>query len=402
MECPTHKQTGVVRAVRLILLLWLSLAGSTLTRADTKEVCRPPTGVNCDDPRQWKLHYPVCACTDLRYADPRFSDALTRWKQTYGPGRSDPSPSKGIFGYESPPQWHPSAVKVESRSKPGRLCSGVLISSKAVLTAGHCVAANIGVSGDVVTFGPMYDDARPQPSRISPQPSTSAIDRLDAFAEAEAPRAQVPGARFVDRKVAHVLHQQYREDNSIADFAILLLTEKAPVPPAQIARTEDVESAIAAHAVGFGLTEKGAIGSKVFVEQLIVSKNCAGWFVHQFTNQRFDDSSAYGCLPGQELVTAGFVDVGAPRISSDTCVGDSGGPLFVLMPFGQIRKMDMLVGLTARAVDTRYFPAARTNIVASGLGQVRCGSGGIYTAIAGPTLTAIENSLNRANEQLGN
>ncbi|MFO0618994.1 MAG: trypsin-like serine protease [Polyangiaceae bacterium] len=102
-------------------------------------------------------------------------------------------------------------------------------------------------------------------------------------------------------------------------------------------------------AVGFGARDSTGVfaaGRRSIVDLTSVGWGCDG-----------TRAATSGCLEGEELVIPGTP-------GDDTCRGDSGGPVFELIPSTETRSCDYrLVGLVSRSVPN---PAAT------------CGSGGIY------------------------
>jgi len=110
-------------------------------------------------------------------------------------------------------------------------------------------------------------------------------------------------------------------------------------------------------AVGYGYNEKHEIGRRAWVPIPIISPDCA------------ERPWSRTCAPFAEIVLA-EARGGKPR--SDTCNGDSGGPIFLIKDGDYT-----LIGVTSRA--------------APGIGddpELHCGGGGIYTLIGRKSVQA--------------
>lgn len=203
--------------------------------------------------------------------------------------------------------WPPVAAVLQD----GRLhCTGVLVAPDLVLTAGHCESERL----DAVL-----------------------LNRVDLDSE--------QGERVA---IAEVLaHPDYR---SSYDVALLVLERPAETAPALLALgcgASLLSDGADAHILGYGATNPA--GTQV-AEQLMQ----ASLPVHDADCDNIGRGCRQDISPGGELLAGGD--------GVDSCVGDSGGPLFLTGP----RDVPYLAGLTSRAA----IPA-----------NDNCGDGGIYTRL---------------------
>jgi MYXO-CTERM domain-containing protein len=179
-------------------------------------------------------------------------------------------------------------------------CTGVLVTSRVVLTAGHCIKGATHVS-----FG------------------TDALD----------------GARFkVRTKEAHPRWAK------TYDVGVLVLENSPGVPETVVSSAElhdDAEAVI----VGWGLIDRKARQETDFLREATIEvwdHDCLEW--------------GWDCncvvQPGGELVAGG---------TSDTCTGDSGGPVYQVTSDGPV-----LVGIVSRGISPS---------------DDMCGDGGIYVRV---------------------
>ncbi len=196
-------------------------------------------------------------------------------------------------------------------------CTGTLVSPNVIVTAGHCFFCLAGGAEHqaVVFFG-----------------SNTAT----------------PGRRITGRAVRHPQYNAGQRN----DLALILLDDEVTdVQPRRIATTEEINRATFVRAVGFGNSDfasSGGFGVKRMVDVPVASICCCA----------DADPSSFGCDRQLELV-AGFVGLGP-----DTCNGDSGGPVYVLV--GSDARQDSawaIAGATSRATELATRP---------------CGDGGIY------------------------
>lgn len=180
----------------------------------------------------------------------------------------------------------------------GFYCSGVLIDERRVLTAGHCVAATR------VGFGHTSKTARGEQVSV---------------------RARHP----------HL------------DAAVLTLAHPASVPVRARRRANDTTPPLGLiRFIGFGVTDRLRLTGFGTKRQLDIDVD--GWGC---TRPR---SAITGCNPADELLVRGGQ-------GNDTCLGDSGGPVFERVDDGW-----RLLAITSRGMRPR---------------KVICGEGGIYIRV---------------------
>ena len=118
------------------------------------------------------------------------------------------------------------------------------------------------------------------------------------------------------------------------DLALLELAEPASVPPAPLALGCVIERSLVDGApvtlVGYGATDRyGNVSTTVLHEgeAAVIDSDC----------EALDRGCREGVSPGGELIAGGD--------GVDTCIGDSGGPVYLHTPWGEY-----VVGITSRAV----------------------------------------------------
>lgn len=178
-------------------------------------------------------------------------------------------------------------------------CTGTLIASNVVVTAGHCAdfATRVFFGNDVTKPGKVVS---------------------------------------VKKRVRHPKYRQGKHN----DLMVLLLAEKvSTVAPRKLAAKAMLDKATDGRVIGFGATDamgRFGYGVKRFVDVPVASPSCQGRVDGQ------DDSVTYGCDPGLEIIA------GRPLLEQDSCKGDSGGPFYVQGQNGQW----LLGGATSRATDS--------------------------------------------------
>ncbi|QND65677.1 S1 family peptidase [Mesorhizobium loti] len=233
-----------------------------------------------------------------------------------------------------------SVVRISySTPRGASLCTGVLIDSDAVLTAGHCACGTDYTfaiptgQGDIVT-----KTAKGYPQLY---PGFSCEAQLD---------------------------KQQARDLSLMHFN-WVFDGRAP----RIAHLLDVQQSTVTRklaVIGFGKDENGRLPSLPNIAQVpVFSFFCSSGM-----------AARSPCKPFREFaLSVAGLDSGATKV--DTCEGDSGGPVFAFRrklksddpsaaPTAKGAQENVLVGITSRAMQG-----------VNNIPGLNCGGGGIYTAV---------------------
>ena len=234
------------------------------------------------------------------------------------------SPSMAIVGgSNAAPNEFPSTSEVVIAK--GFLCTGTLISSDTILTAGHCssITGGAGVAS---------------PAAYPPQ-------LIDVYIGSNKPGQgeQVPVSRVI-MNPNYLLSDGY-------DISILKLSRnstKTPTPVAGASETASWAPSTLETIAGFGTTEEGGDTPDTLQKAqvpIVADSTCAG---------------AYSGFESATQICAGY-----PQGGVDTCQGDSGGPMFGRTAAGALR----VVGATSY-----------------GDGCARPGKPGVYARVGDDTL----------------
>jgi secreted trypsin-like serine protease len=232
--------------------------------------------------------------------------------------------------------------KIPQASLPSQLCSGVLISPNAVVTAAHCACDGVT---HYVQFG----------ATISGENQSYEIGDINVF----------PG----------ISCETYRKVNDIQktqiligrDFAVLKLKTEVPQEVAIPRRIADATifsqwNKVSVRVVGFGFDNNLTYGAKIHADVAVATPRCTP-----------SESPFFGCAPDLELVAQ------SKDFLTDTCNGDSGGPAYIY----------------DSKSDHFYLHA----ITSRGLPGQPCGHGGVYELTT--SKSALSFLTNHANIKVG-
>lgn len=237
---------------------------------------------------------PLLAIPAIASADPRSADPSSH---------ATPTTDASVVGGSAVPEgkWPDAVAVLGSKGS----CTGTLIAPDVVLTAGHCAE----IDPSVVVANTV--DYTSQGTRVHIKSTTA-----------------------------------YPSWQSSYDVAVIVLAERiTSIEPRKLGTSctfRGFSNHMDVHLVGFGLTEEAGTGDNTHLNEAmapVVDPDCMG---------------PYGCnhavQPGGEFVAGGG--------GTDSCFGDSGGPVYLDTPRGVIA-----IGAVSRGVNGAQMP---------------CGSGGIY------------------------
>lgn len=237
-------------------------------------------------------------------------------------------------------------------------CSGVWVSSDAVLTAGHCACG--GPSTYRILNAASMKDTKGKEEKIEKR-----RDRADIYYLVDRPslfngyRCDLPPSRQAGSDLAVLRVSSGAELRLIDDpgrTAGILSPDNATfgvkvATPGLIMRDEAETRRLLG--AGFGYMEGGVLPEVARFGAIQIASLFCG-------QQKFAGAP---CSGGREFVLADQIGPGAG--GTDTCGGDSGGPVFYAPDDNSIA----LVGITSRALSST---SDRPDL---------CGGGGIYTAV---------------------
>ncbi|SIQ61435.1 trypsin-like serine protease [Bosea sp. TND4EK4] len=249
-------------------------------------------------------------------------------KHTYVPGGAIGKDRITPYIFNGKPSHYDDVFGISYKKEDGLnyICSGTLIGPHQIITAGHC---GCGI-------------------KSSYQVTNSANIRS--------------ASKWFSVKEVLLFDGYYCGNDKIIgnDLAILILNADPKGPTHRLRHLIPHPMASVAswpatfRALGYGLTEKSGWGLRLEAHIPVLSINCAD---KQFTKR--------GCTPFVEMILADRRPSGTAV--SDTCGGDSGGPIMAQLPGDPKAR---LVGVTSRGMGSDQQSAS-----------LHCGGGGIYTVL---------------------
>lgn len=230
-------------------------------------------------------------------------------------------------------------------------CTGTLVAADMVVTAAHCVCRK-----------PTVDDR-------------NAYRRPTDVYVGDDPGRRVAGSYYpvAEYRVALACGVQTSVEGT--DVAVLRLKAAVrDVVPARFATSQILNEAITFRVAGYGAQGANGGRSDHHKREAVVNsltKNCTGP----------GEELRLGCQPARELAAVGKKSAPDLTTGADTCVGDSGGPLFVTTEGTAGRPSQ--AGLLLAGVTSRSVKGSRT----------LCGSGGIYERLDGSTLVWVREAM---------
>jgi hypothetical protein len=257
------------------------------------------------------------------------------------------APGKRILGGDPAPKAKSAVGIIFSAGGRRSICTGVLISPSAVLTAGHCGCG----TNYKLSFG--EDMGRPD--------AVVAVNRVSLHPRYECARhgqAQ-PGADYA--VLTFDANSAPADDTGQRAQPAAIMTPRA-------AQLSVLKPSASLYVVGYGLTEKEEHGFRLGTEVPVLSWDCA---------ERWAEGQS--CQPFSEIVLSEFGRVGrTDRRIRDSCQGDSGGPAFA----ASVEKDEC----TGQAIQRNYLVAITSRGMSLYRGEVdrnkNCGGGGIYEVVA--------------------
>lgn len=267
------------------------------------------------------------------------------------PARADCKKADGVSSQlvgavVAPDERHTAAILYTGPDARRHICTGVLIDSTHVLTAGHCGCGVVGSYDVSFDQNPLSGDSFRKSSKI--------VDRPIQFNPLTCALGPQRGMDLALLKLATPIIGIDDENFGYPAFMLTAAIEDqlAPGRPLKV--------------VGYGETETGSKAVRMKASIPVLTSACLGRPYMLF------------CAPFLEIILADRSG-GRPR---DSCGGDSGGPVFaqltVKLPNCSTRsnvktitrRYDVLVGITSRAAPFTHAFSGK-----------HCGGGGIYTLV---------------------
>lgn len=291
------------------------------------------------------------------------------------PAPAGPISIRVLRGRAAPNCVFHDLVRIDFKNSRGvdTHCSGVLVSDSHVLTAGHCACGLIG--SYVVNRHLDFDPAGGRQSKFKTSfvltRPPALFDGFSCGISPEETRARDLALLTIEPAGAAKLRLGGAANLRLEGPSLVNIAT-----PGQIIADFDATRRLIV--AGYGETSDGSFPDMPhFAAIPIASMSCAhGHFAGSL------------CRPFGEFVLAAGLRPGDPR-EVDSCVGDSGSPIFYMPPLQPSdgggadwmtkaeRRSIMLVGIASRALrGVRHVTASQ------------CGGGGIYTSVGDPEVLA--------------
>lgn len=252
--------------------------------------------------------------------------------------QNDQSSTKIIDGTEVAPGKFPRIVGITKGTSPNPACAGSLYANDMILTAAHCIC-------DVVKGSSGLPNA----------------NILIGNGPGDQKRVYYPSIGFYSNITCNNLKD---DDLPGRDWGLVQI-KKLTTAGVTIATPSAIDTAKIFSVVGYGAVDLAGTTTdfrKRIAQIPSVSAKCAGM------RDGVADAKVYGCKAGLEIVAG-------QRRGPDSCRGDSGGPLLVLVGAGY-----HLAGITSRSIPNT---------------PTRCGNGGVYLRLTPQLVAQIETQANK-------
>lgn len=197
-------------------------------------------------------------------------------------------------GRDAPDERYTAAIFYRNENGQENICTGVLIDTNHLLTAGHC---GCGLDGSYsVSFSQNARRAGQIVDRIGIKGAPILFDPLTCVSGA------APGKDLALLRLERSIMETKPDYVGYPIYALAF--DYLP----QMARPQPLK------VVGYGLTETGRVASRMMASVPVLTPNCLG-VPYKFYCSQFE-----------EMILADRTGSGVAR---DTCEGDSGGPVYV-------------------------------------------------------------------------
>lgn len=226
------------------------------------------------------------------------------------------------------------------------ICTGTLLNRRLVLTAAHC--------------GCGWDYSVTQQPRINEQPALAVLGRPILFDPLACERGILPGYDLALLKLARDADVDPDAEEGPPPLPNQPDKKKEYAPPFKLAYalSEVTRVGDKLTVMGYGLTETGTRGRRMEAEVPVYTPDCSK-----------AQHIAAGCAPFLEMILSSSARTdGTPP--TDTCNGDSGGPVFAMRKDRGGKSVPILFAVTSRPA-----PLPHTDLAN------HCGGGSINVVI---------------------